>query len=146
MSTRRDDRPTVVIASRLFTPEVSAGAFRLGALARGLAAGGAAVTVVTTIPPPHAPATPDPSGVAVSRWPVLRDRGGNVRGYIQYASFDAPLLLRLLFRRWNVAVAESPPTTGLVVAIAAFLRRRRFVYYAADVWTDGVIAMGAPDR
>ncbi|MBD8022249.1 glycosyltransferase family 4 protein [Microbacterium gallinarum] len=143
MSANRSDRPTVVIASRLFTPEVSAGAFRLGALARGLAAGGAEVTVVTTTPPPHAPPVADPPGVGVSRWPVLRDRGGNVRGYIQYASFDAPLLFRLLFRRWTTAVAESPPTTGLVVALAAALRRRPFVYYAADVWTDGVIAMGA---
>ena len=143
MSRRSTGRPAVVIASRLFTPEVSAGAFRLGALARGLATAGASVTVVTTVPPKHAPAAADPQGVEVARWPVLRDRGGNVRGYIQYASFDAPLLLRLIFRRWTTAVAESPPTTGLVVALAAALRRRPFAYYAADVWTDGVIAMGA---
>ena len=57
-------------------------AFRLGALARGLAADGAEVTVVTTNPPPHAPPVADPPGVGVSRWPVLRDRGGNVRGVI----------------------------------------------------------------
>nr|WP_206686542.1 MULTISPECIES: glycosyltransferase [Microbacterium] len=132
-----------MIASRLFVPEVSAGAFRLGALARALARGGAEVTVVTTTPPPQAPKTPDPTGVRVSRWPVLRDRGGNVRGYIQYLSFDAPLALRMLFRRFDVAVAESPPTTGLVVAAVAWIRRRPFVYYAADVWTDGVISMGA---
>ena len=54
-----------------------------------------------------------------------------------------PLLLRILFRRWAIAVAESPPTTGLVVAVAAALRRRPFAYYAADVWTDGVKSMGA---
>lgn len=142
--TRADtDRTAVVIASRLFVPEVSAGAFRLGALARGLTDAQASVSVVTTVPPPHAPPTPDPAGVSVSRWPVLRDSGGNVRGYVQYASFDAPLLPRLLFRRWSLAVAESPPTTGLVVAMAAALRRRPFAYYAADVWTDGVKSMGA---
>lgn len=132
-----------VIASRLFLPEVSAGAFRLGALARSLSRAGAHVVVVTTRPPRHAPTVPDPVHVTVSRWPVLRDRGGNVRGYVQYASFDAPLLFRMLFRRWDVAIAESPPTTALVVRFAAWLRRRPYVYYAADVWTDGVIAMGA---
>lgn len=137
-------RPAVVIASRLFLPEVSAGAFRLGALARGLAAAAASVTVVTTTPPAHAPDTPDPEGVAVSRRPVLRDRGGNVRGYVQYASFDAPLLPRLLVRHWDVAIAESPPTTALVVRCAAWLRRRPYAYFAADVWTDGVLSMGAP--
>lgn len=133
----------VVVATRLFAPEVSAGAFRLAALARGLEAEGAEVTVVTTIPPSHAPAEADPPNVKLSRWPVLRDRGGNVRGYIQYLSFDAPLALRILFRRSDLVVAESPPTTGLVVRVVSALRRRRYVYYAADVWTDGVISMGA---
>jgi glycosyltransferase involved in cell wall biosynthesis len=133
----------VLLATRLFVPEVSAGAFRLGALAAALERAGAEVTVVTTTPPRHAPPIADPTGVHVSRWPVLRDRGGNVRGYVQYASFDAPLLFRLLFRRFDVVVAESPPTTALVAAVVAALRRRPLVYYAADVWTDGVIAMGA---
>ncbi|WP_226532610.1 glycosyltransferase family 4 protein [Microbacterium paraoxydans] len=132
-----------LIASRLFPPEVSAGAFRLGALARALRARGE-VVVLTTRPPRHAPSTPDAPGVDVRRWPVLRDRGGNVRGYIQYMSFDAPLMLRLLFARCDVVIAESPPTTGIVAATVAWLRRRPLVYYAADVWTDGVISMGAP--
>ena len=133
-----------LIASRLFPPEVSAGAFRLGALGRALARRGAEVTVLTTRPPKHAPAVADPPGVAVHRWPVLRDRGGNVRGYIQYLSFDVPLIFRLLTRRFDVAVAEAPPTTGLVVLIVAWLKRRPVVYYAADVWTDGVVSMAAP--
>ncbi|WP_249223107.1 glycosyltransferase family 4 protein [Microbacterium sp. CIAB417] len=138
-------RPSrALIASRLFPPEVSAGAFRLGALARSLARQGDDVTVLTSTPPRHAPAIADAPGVDVQRWPVLRDKGGNVRGYVQYMSFDVPLLFRLLFRRFDVAVAESPPTTGLVVALAALLHRRPMVYYAADVWTDGVISMGAP--
>lgn len=133
----------ILLASRLFVPEVSAGAFRLGALAAALGRRGAEVTVVTSRPPRHAPPIADPPGVRVSRWPVLRDRGGNVRGYLQYASFDLPLPLRLLFRRFDAVVAESPPTTALMAAAVAALRRRPLVYYAADVWTDGVIAMGA---
>jgi glycosyltransferase involved in cell wall biosynthesis len=133
-----------VIASRLFPPEVSAGAFRLGALGRALARRDARVTVLTTRPPKHAPAISDARGLRVRRWPVLRDRGGNVRGYLQYMSFDIPLFFRLLTSRFDVVVAESPPTTGLVAVICAALRRRPVVYYAADVWTDGVISMGAP--
>lgn len=133
----------VLIASRLFPPEVSAGAFRLGGLARALVRRGDAVRVLTTTPPAHAPKLQDPRGVRVDRQPVLRDRGGNVRGYLQYASFDVPLIFRLLRGRYDVAVAESPPTTGLVVWAMSALRRRPIVYYAADVWTDGVISMGA---
>lgn len=134
----------VVIASRLFPPEVSAAAFRLGALGRALAQEGADVVVLTTRPPKGLDSQGDDAGVEIRRWPVLRDAGGNVRGYLQYASFDAPLLLRLLTKTFDVAVAESPPTTGLVVSLVSRLKRRRFVYYAADVWTDGVISMGAP--
>jgi glycosyltransferase involved in cell wall biosynthesis len=134
----------VVIASRLFPPEVSAAAFRLGALADELSEQGLDVSVLTTTPPAHAPRIPDEAGIRVLRWPVLRDSGGNVRGYAQYMSFDIPLVLRLIGRRFDVAVAESPPTTGLVVAMISALKRRPFVYYAADVWTDGVASMGAP--
>lgn len=135
----------VLIASRLFAPEVSAGAFRLGALAKAVVRRGDYVRVLTTVPPAHAPEIADAAGVAVQRWPVLRDRGGNVRGYVQYLSFDAPLFPRLIGSGFDVVVAESPPTTGLVAVVAAWLKRRPVVYYAADVWTDGVISMGAPN-
>ncbi|MGV9769731.1 glycosyltransferase family 4 protein [Microbacterium sp. NPDC003461] len=145
MTARSEGRPRIVLATRLFEPEVSAGAFRLGALVRGLVSRGAAVDVATTRPPVtirHRQI--GIVGARLRRWPVLRDAGGNVRGYIQYLSFDAPLLLRLIIRRADAFVAEAPPTTGLVTAFVAWLRRRPFAYYAADVWTDGVVSMGAP--
>src|SRR5690554_2010065 len=129
----------VLIVSRLFPPEVSAGAFRLGALARSLVRHSLTVRVLTTTPPSQAPTSPDAAGVDVRRWPVLRDAGGNVRGYLQYMSYDVPLFFRLLFTQFDVVVAESPPTTGLIAAVVAWLKRRPLVYYAADVWTDGVI-------
>ncbi|GAA2456035.1 glycosyltransferase family 4 protein [Agromyces soli] len=135
----------ILIASRLFAPEVSAGAFRLRALAQGFLRRGHEVRVVTTTPPPTAPATPvDEAGLTIARMPVLRDRGGNVRGYLQYLSFDIPLFFRMLFARFDQAVAEAPPTTGLVVSVVSRVRRKPYAYYAADIWTDGVIAMGAP--
>lgn len=134
-----------MIATRLFAPEVSAGAFRLNALATGLVGRGCNVRVLTTTPPSTAPNTSvDRPGLSLSRWPVLRDAGGNVRGYLQYVSFDVPLVFRLLLSRYDAAVAEAPPTTGSIVAVISALKRRPFAYYAADIWTDGVTSMKAP--
>jgi glycosyltransferase involved in cell wall biosynthesis len=132
----------VVVTTRLFTPEVGAAAFRLKALVDGLVELGADVEVITTAPPKG-------SGVfkpayTLSRWPVLRDAGGNVRGYVQYLSFDIPAFFRLLAAKADVVVSEPPPTTGVVVALSSLLRRRPFVYYAADVWTEALSAMEVP--
>ena len=132
----------VRIASRLFAPEVGAAAFRLRVLADAFAQLGADVEVLTTTPP-GSPRIDD-GDLRVRRWPVLRDAGGNVRGYVQYMSFDLPLLLRLLFRRADLTVVEPPPTTGVVVRLVSMLQRRPYVYYAGDVWSDGVASMGAP--
>ncbi|WP_323958913.1 glycosyltransferase [Arthrobacter sp. JZ12] len=129
----------VVLATRLYPPEVGAAAFRLKALAEALETGGSSVVVLTTRPPVQG-YKPEKK---VSRWPVLRDAGGNVRGYIQYLSFDLPLFFRLLFTSADVVVSEPPPTTGLMVAVSSWLRKRPYVYYAADVWTDALVAMGA---
>lgn len=130
------------MATRLFTPEVGAASFRLKALVDGLAANGADVSVVTTRPPKGSP--PFKPRYRISRWPVLRDAGGNVRGYVQYMSFDVPAFFRLLFSRADVVVSEPPPTTGVVVALTSALRRRPFVYYAADIWTEALSATDVP--
>ncbi|WP_353708678.1 glycosyltransferase family 4 protein [Cellulosimicrobium sp. ES-005] len=138
-------RPRVVLATRIYSPEPAAASFRLRALARALVESGAAVTVLTTTAP-QAPAPEDPDpGVRIRRWPVLRDRTGYVRGYLQYLSFDVPLLLRLLFStRPDVVVVEPPPTTGFVARLACVVRRVPYVYYAADVWSDAANSTGAP--
>src|SRR5665647_1560802 len=139
-------QPTrIVIATRLFAPEVSAGAFRLNALASGLIRRACRVRVLTTTPPSTAPATPvDRAGLRLSRFPALRDSGGNVRGYVQYLSFDIPLVLRLLASRYDLAVSEAPPTTGAVVSVISRLKHKPYAYYAADIWTDGLTALGSP--
>lgn len=134
--------PKVAVASRLFTPEVGAASFRLQALVDGLVAQGAEVSVVTTRPPKGSPCFTAP--YRLSRWPVLRDAGGNVRGYVQYMSFDVPAFLRLLFTDADVVVSEPPPTTGVVVALTSALRRRPYVYYAADIWTEALTATAVP--
>lgn len=126
-----------VIASRLYEPEAAAAAARLGNLARALERAGMEVRVYSTRSPGARRSTEQ-----VRRWPVLRDRSGAVRGYLQYASFDVPLFFRLLLaRRPDVIVAEPPPTTGFVVRAVARLRRIPYVYYSADVTSAALSAV-----
>ncbi len=133
----------VVLVTRLFAPEVAAAAFRLKALADGFAAAGHQVTVLTTKAPANA-GTQEFPDYTVSRWPVLRDAGGNVRGYVQYASYDFPMTARLLVRSADVVISEPPPTTGALAALVCLVRRTPLYYYAADIWSDALVAIDAP--
>ena len=153
----------VTLATRTFTPEPTAAALRLGALARALAVGGDTVRVLTsrlassvardarkteeTQAPEGASgnAGEGPGLVEVRRAPVLRDRTGAVRGYVSYMSFDLPLLARLLVGpRPDVVVSEPPPTTGVAVRLACALRRVPYVYYCADIVSDAAALAGVP--
>lgn len=136
-------RGSATIATRVYPPEVTAASFRMQAAATALAAKDD-VTVLTTTPPLSAGVAGESIGVTSKRLPALRDRGGAIRGYLQYLSFDIPLFFRLLRTGGDVVVAEAPPTTGLVSLVACRLRRMPLVYYPGDVWTDAVIAMGGP--
>ncbi len=144
----------VVLATRIFTPDRAAAAFRLQALVEALVARDAQVQVLTTRSNDGFMMTfgGDEAALSISRWPVLRDASGYVRGYLSYMSFDAPLVLRLLVaQRPDVVVVEPPPTTGAVVravtGVRSALSRQRipYVYYAADVWSDASASTGAPD-
>lgn len=153
----------VTLATRTFTPEPTAAALRLGALARALAVGGDTVRVLTSrlassvardareTEETQAPegvsahAGEGPGLVEVRRAPVLRDRTGAVRGYVSYMSFDLPLLARLLVGpRPDVVVSEPPPTTGVAVRLACALRRVPYVYYCADIVSDAAALAGVP--
>jgi glycosyltransferase involved in cell wall biosynthesis len=133
------------VATRIFTPEAAAAAFRLDALSRALRGAGARVRVLTSRPP-DLDTSRDPEGVSIRRARTLRDRSGYLKGYLQYLSFDAPLAARLLATRPrpDVIVAEPPPTTGAVVRVTSSLLGVPYVYYAADVWSDASESMGAP--
>ena len=153
----------VTLATRTFTPEPTAAALRLGALARALAAGGDTVRVLTSRLAPSVArdareaeetrASENASGdagerpglVEVHRAPVLRDCTGAVRGYVSYMSFDLPLLARLLVGpRPDVVVCEPPPTTGVAVRLACAIRRVPYVYYCADIVSDAAALAGVP--
>src|SRR5690554_401825 len=111
------ENQNAILATRLYEPESAAAAYRLGNLTRALERRGWRVKVLTTKSKYEARSTR-----AVRRWPVLRDKSGAVRGYLQYLSFDVPLFFRLLFsRRANVVIVEPPPTTGLVTRIICWL-------------------------
>ncbi|MEO7069024.1 MAG: glycosyltransferase, partial [Nostocoides sp.] len=136
--------PLVRIATRLFPPEVAAAAFRERLLADALVRAGAEVEVITTVPPETAgPA--DDGDLLVRRLPAMRDVNGNIRGYVQYLSYDLPLVFRAVTRRRpDVWIVEPPPTTGGVIRLVTMLQRRPYVWYAADIWSDAAGSAGAP--
>lgn len=149
MSAQPGGAPTVVLATRLFAPEVAAASLRLRWLSGALADLGCRVEVLTTTPPPGSGPIADDPRIVVRRRPALRDKAGVVRGYLPYLSFDLPLAVRLGARllarpRPALVLAEPPPTTGLVVRLVCGLRRTPYAYYAADVLTDALASGGAP--
>ncbi|WP_022864764.1 glycosyltransferase family 4 protein [Varibaculum cambriense] len=120
------------IVSRIYLPEAAAASFRLAGVAKALREKGIEVEVVTTTAP---------SGLQVAdhdrvrRFPVLRDKEGYVRGYLQYLSFDIPAFFRVLFSpRATVTLVEPPPTTGFFMRIASKLLGVPYVYYLPDLW------------
>ena len=126
----------VVIASRIFAPEVSAASGILRTWAEEFRDRGFHVTILTA-KPPRGSVIDDPPGIDIRRARVKRDRQQYVRGYLSYMSFDIPLAFRLLFsRRADLYVVEPPPTTVAVVRVIAALRRTPYVVRAADYWTE----------
>ena len=126
----------VVIATRIFAPEISAASGILRTWAEEFRDRGFEVTVLTARPPRGA-VIDDPSGIEIRRARVKRDAQQYVRGYLSYLSFDVPLAFRLLFsRRADLYVVEPPPTTVAVVRVVAGLRRIPYVVRAADYWSE----------
>jgi glycosyltransferase involved in cell wall biosynthesis len=126
----------VVIATRIFGPEVSAASAILRTWAEEFRDRGFEVTILTARPPAGA-VIDDPPGIEVRRARVKRDRQQYVRGYLSYMSFDIPLAFRLLFsKRADLYIVEPPPTTVAVVRVIAALRRTPYVVRAADYWTE----------
>lgn len=147
----RQDAVDVMIATRIHAPEAAAAAFRLNAVENAAIVAGYRTHVLTTCDAREQTPADDRRSplLRISRWPVLRDASGYVRGYLPYMSFDLPLFARLLFApRPRVLLVEPPPTTGLVARAATTLRslggkRFPYVWYAADIWSDATAIAGA---
>lgn len=132
-----------LLVTRIFAPEPAAASYRLAAFADAWVTAGGSIRVITTRTASSHPEVIPP--YAISRWRVKRAADGAVRGYLSYMSFDVPAFFRaLVAQRPDVIVAEPPPTTGLVIAAVAWMRRVPFVYYAADCWSDAAAATNAP--
>lgn len=126
----------VVIATRIFGPEISAASAILRTWAEEFRDRGFEVTVLTANPP-RGSVIDDPTRIDVRRAKVKRDRQNYVRGYLSYMSFDIPLAFRLLFsRKADLYIVEPPPTTVAVVRVIAALRRTPYVVRAADYWSE----------
>lgn len=126
----------VVIATRIFGPEISAASAILRLWAEEFRDRGHEV-VILTAKPPRGLVISDPEGIDVRRAAVKRDRQQYVRGYLSYMSFDIPLAFRLLFsKRADLYIVEPPPTTVAVVRVLGALRRTPYVVRAADYWTE----------
>lgn len=126
----------IVIATRIYAPEVSAASGILRIWAEEFRDRGFEVVILTATPPRDL-VIDDPPGIDVRRAPVKRDRQQYVRGYLSYLSFDVPLAFRLLFsRRADLYIVEPPPTTVAVVRVLGALRRTPYVVRAADYWTE----------
>jgi glycosyltransferase involved in cell wall biosynthesis len=126
----------VVFATRIFGPEVSGASGILRTWAEEFRDRGLDVIILTT-KPPHGAVIDDPPGIDIRRAPVKRDKQQYVRGYVNYMSFDIPLVFRLLFsRKADLYVVEPPPTTVAVVRVIAAIRRTPYVVRAADYWTE----------
>jgi glycosyltransferase involved in cell wall biosynthesis len=135
----------ITLVTRIFSPEPSAASQRLESLADALVERGDELTVVTAALPRRSSLPARAFRYRVSRWPVLRDRAGYVRGYLPYLTFDVPAIFRVLFsRRADVVVVEPPPTTGAAMRLACSIRRIPYVYYAADIWSLAARSTGAP--
>lgn len=133
----------IAIATRIFEPEPSAASFRLGALASEFAEAGHRVRVLTVRPPRTLSVAK--AVYRVTRFPVLRDSNGYVRGYLQYLSFDLPLFWRIMCGpQQDAVVVEPPPTSVLFATLAAAIRRIPVFPYAADIWSDASESAGAP--
>lgn len=126
----------IVIATRIFGPEISAASAILRIWAEEFRDRGHEV-VILTAKPPRGSVINDPAGIEVRRATVKRDRQQYVRGYLSYMSFDIPLAFRLLFsKRADLYIVEPPPTTVAVVRVLGALRRTPYVVRAADYWTE----------
>lgn len=131
------------MTTRIFLPEPGAASKRLQYLVAGLSQRYREVLVLTS-KYRRAPRQERKGNIRILRNPVLRDKTGAVRGYIQYLSFDIPLFFRLLtVRRPSVFICEPPPTTGVITRIAATIRRVPYVAYAADILSDAAETQGS---
>jgi colanic acid biosynthesis glycosyl transferase WcaI len=149
--TASDAKKSIVFVNRYFYPDQSATSQMLTDLARGLAAAGFSVHVVTSrqlYNDPGTRLTADEMlfGVHVHRVATTRFGRGRLAGRaMDYASFYAAcaaMLIRLL-RRGDVLVAKTdPPMLSILAAPIARIRRASLVNWHQDVFPEAASRIG----
>ena len=139
-------KPSVLLVSQYYPPDITAAAFRLGGMAERLAASGFEVTVFTTTP--HKSIADDSlmeksPGVAVIRVSVkARSHMGQ---YLRFV-FCAMRRFRELSpkgKKPDVVIASSPPLSVILIGMI-FSRRLRaqLILDVRDLWPDTPVALG----
>lgn len=138
------------IASELMYPELTSTGFYVSAIAEHLAARQRQVHVVCAQPTYAARGTRAP---AVERWRgvvIRRAPGttlnkntlpGRLANLLTFSASSVFLLLGHLRRGDVVLVLTNPPTLPLVVALACWWRRGRFVVLIHDLYPDTLLAV-----
>lgn len=144
-----------LILTQYFPPEVGAPQTRLAAIARELIRLGHAVEVVTAMPNyPTGHIFPEYmrsfcrreiwEGILVHRVWLYPSLGAGFKRLLSYASFTLTSLIGLMrAARPDYIFVESPPIfLSLPAFVASMLWRVPFIFNVADLWPDGVRALG----
>lgn len=147
----------VTFYTQYYPPEMGAPAARISDFARGLAARGCKVDVVTAMPNyPTGRVFPGyegkrfccelVDGIAVRRAPIHPDGSDKLtkrlRAALSFAASSIPLCASGK-RREGVVVVESPPLTLPPAALASALwSRRPVVVNVSDLWPSSLVEMG----
>lgn len=147
----------IILLTQYFPPEVGAPQNRLFAMAKGLQAKGAEVTVLTAVPnyPDmriHAEYRGKWStrevmdGLDVRRvWLFVSKGRGLVARLLNYFSFVFAALLYGVFklRKADVLLVESPPLfLGITAIWLARLKGAKLVFNVSDLWPESAVQLG----
>jgi len=151
-----DAKLRVLVFTQHFSPEITAGRFRIEALVKGLVTRGHAVEVLCPVPNhPGGMIQPEFRGRIRARrshhgaavtylWVAVRPKKTLMTRLAYYASYAGMASVAgSLRRRPDVVLASSPPlTVGLAGAFVARRHRIPWILDVRDLWPDSAVALG----
>lgn len=142
----------LIFVNRFYWPDESATSLMLTDLARGLAAAGHEVHVLTSrqlLENPDADLAPREQHAGVHIHRLLTTRFGRqhlATRALDYLSFYLSALLRLtlMLRRGDTVIAKTdPPLISVIAALAAKVRGARLINWLQDVYPETAFRLGA---
>ncbi len=144
----------VVILNQYYAPDVASTGHLLHELAEDLAQRNVEVSVITSRPSYGPPETWQPcprreftNGVHVTRMITTRFSKDNIFGRVlNSVTFLAPLMLRVLFRRYRrrrvYPYTTNPPYLGMIGAFVSMLRKLHYVVLLHDSYPQLAVWVG----